>query len=89
MYLLMPDEVAVGAGWYADATVDGRFAAQSIERHLVHGPVELCGFTEERPAALIPSVLALYNQRVNESPLARTLLIGAPQNLPPRGQVGC
>ena len=82
VYLLVRDDVRVGAEQIAHQSHSERIAVQSIEAFIGQNLDELSGFSKSTFEKRFLKLLELYNKRVAAVEADKSLLIEIPENLP-------
>lgn len=82
VYLLVPDDFVVGARQNAESMIPGRVAVESIESFVSQNIEEISTFSKERVAGGLLSLLNMYNARVDEVEIDKSMMVEIPRNLP-------
>lgn len=81
VYLLVPDDMVIGARQNLELSAPGRVAVESIESFVAQNIEELSEFNRHRLCGGVRQLLETYNRRVDQAELDKSLLIEIPGNL--------
>jgi hypothetical protein len=85
VYLLVTDDLVVGARQNAAATAPGRIAVESIESFVAQNIEELGDFSRARVAFSLRRLLETYNARVDAVEIDKSMMVEIPVNLTEQG----
>ena len=80
-YLLVPDRVLAGARLNTDQVAPGRISVDSIESFVAFNVEEQAGFSQSLLAERLRDLIEIYNSRVDEVELDKSLMMTIPPNL--------
>ncbi len=81
VYLLVPDRSLMGAKQNAEAVAPGKITVESIESFVGQNIEELSVFSKDRIKVGFFRLLEIYNERVNDVEMDKSMLIEIPRNL--------
>ena len=81
VYLLVRDKDVVGTKQNAENTAAGQITVESIEAFVSQNLDELAAFSNQGRATELKQLLAMYNSRVDEVEMNKSLMIEIPANL--------
>lgn len=85
-YLLVPDDHVQSARLRAKEEVQGRVAVESIESFVGQNVEEMAGFSQRDLNAKFYELLVVYNKRVDDVEIDKSVMIEIPPNLAPRSR---
>jgi hypothetical protein len=80
-FLLIPDSELSGARYDADNKAKGKIAVESIESFVGQNIEELATFNGRQLTKGFRKLIDVYNSRVDQAELDKSLLIDVPKNL--------
>ncbi len=80
-YLLVTDEHVQSARAFAQEKVVGRVAVESIESFVGQNVEEMASFSQGQLVGKIHELLTIYNERVDETEIDKSVMIEIPPNL--------
>jgi hypothetical protein len=80
-YLVVPERVVVGTRQIAENVLPGKIRVVSIESFVAQNLEEMATFVKHRFSSGFRRLLDLYNERVNEAEIDKSLLIEIPKQL--------
>ena len=83
-YLLVPDDHVQSARRRAKDEVPGRVAVESIESFVGQNVEEIAVFSQDELNASVYKLLVVYNERVNDIEVDKSVMIEIPPNLEPK-----
>ena len=81
VYLIIPDSRLFGARQMAESYGGGQIAIESLESFISQNIDELSAFRADRLKTNFIDFIHLYNKRVNEAEVDKSLMIELPSNL--------